>query len=518
MIKLFLMLFLSVALPSCHKTSPVDPEVKVPRYTKDLTFTSAILGTKVKYSVLLPENYAKNTSTSYPVVYLLHGLGDDNNSWNDNYLSIATLVEELEADSTIAPMIYVLPQGYDYYYCNYYDNSVRYMDMFTDELVPYIDKTYRTKADASHRAVAGYSMGGFGAMILPTLHPELFSVSVPLSMSFRTDYQYETESASGWNNQWGRIFGGSGLSGAARLTEYYKEHCPFYIFNAASVSKLSSVHYFLDCGDDEENLSQSNDSLHILLRSIGLPHEYRVRNGAHTSQYWRSGMREALPFIQDCFDGKDYPSSEETAASGTFIGSVETKNVGEATIRIYLPASYASSSDSLSSVYFMYSGLDVTAVDKAAGIMKFGSSSKSYMMVACDAEALEKAGVSVNRVMSFVESTYRVRKSADNRTAIGFGYGGKLLYSASAASYSFKSVFLFDGALGDAVAEPCRQTFYFIDIADMGTNYRAADDLYFKCRKAGVGHEYRVRNGVAGSPYFFNALSLLYATITDTIK
>jgi len=512
------MLFLGAALPSCHKTGPVDPEVKVPRYTKDLAFTSSILGTKVKYSILLPENYAKNISTSYPVVYLLHGLGDDNNSWNDSYLSIENLVEELEADSTITPMIYVLPEGYDYYYCNYFDNSVRYMDMFTDELVPFIDKTYRTKADASHRAVAGYSMGGFGAMILPTLHPELFSVSVPLSMSFRTDYQYETESGSGWNYQWGRIFGGSGLSGAARLTDYYKTHCPFYLFNAASVSKLSSVHYFLDCGDDEENLSQSNDSLHILLRDIGMPHEYRVRNGAHTSQYWRSGMREALPYIQTYFNGKSYPSAEETAASGTFTGSVETKNIGDATVRIYLPASYSSSSDSLPTVYFMYSGLNVTAVDKTAGIMKFGSSSKTYVMVACDAEVLEKAGISVNRVMSFIESMYRVRKSADNRTAIGFDYGGKSLYSASSAAYTFKSVFLFDGALGEAIAEPCVKTYYFIDIADMGTNYRAADNLYFKCREAGVEHEYRVRNGVAGSAYFFNALSLLYATITNTIK
>ena len=76
------------------------------------------------------------------------------------------------------------------------------MDMFVQELVPHVDKSFRTIADRAHRALTGYSMGGFGAMILAEKHPELFSCSAPLSMSFRTDAQYMTESGSGWDGQW----------------------------------------------------------------------------------------------------------------------------------------------------------------------------------------------------------------------------------------------------------------------------------------------------------------------------
>ncbi len=300
-------------LISCNGTTPED----FVRYTTDLQIESKILGMPIKYSVFLPADYADNPKKRYPVVYLLHGLGDDHNSWNDKWLNIASRIENWEVNGGLEPMIYIMPQGFRSYYVNRYDGRYNYMDMFIQELVPQMDAKYRTVADAGHRAVVGYSMGGFGAMILAAKNPDVFSVSVPLSMSFRTDEQYTTESAGAWDNQWGAIFGGRGTTGEARLTNYYKQHCPFYMFTEQNISQYSSVKYFYDCGDDEEQLLVANDNLHVQLRDIGFTHEFRVRNGGHTSQYWASAMQEALPFIVSCFNGIPYRTEEEIIPSDT---------------------------------------------------------------------------------------------------------------------------------------------------------------------------------------------------------
>ena len=159
----------------------VDP-VPIPRYTKDNTMSSQVLGVSVKYSIYLPESYNTDKDKRYPVVYMLHGIGDDNNSWNGNYLHANLKIDSWTAQG-LGEMIYVYPQGFSSYYCNRYDGTFSYMDMFANELVPFIDKTYRTIPDKQHRAISGYSMGGFGAIALAEKHPELFIACAPLSMS-----------------------------------------------------------------------------------------------------------------------------------------------------------------------------------------------------------------------------------------------------------------------------------------------------------------------------------------------
>ncbi|MDE5906026.1 MAG: esterase family protein, partial [Alistipes sp.] len=198
------------------------------RYACEIDVRSDILRQNVSIAVLLPQDYLSAPERRYGVVYLLHGLGDTHKSWNDQWLRIESTVAQCEA-AGLGDMIYVMPTGFRSYYVDRIDGNFDYMKMFVEELVPYVDRTYRTIADRDHRAAVGYSMGGFGAMILPSCHPELFCVSVPLSMSFRTDEQYMSEPGSGWDSQWGAIFGGKGLSGEARLTDYYKDNCPFYM-------------------------------------------------------------------------------------------------------------------------------------------------------------------------------------------------------------------------------------------------------------------------------------------------
>ena len=165
------------------------PDTNPDRYQRDLVLSSAILDTDIRYSVLLPKDYFENDDRRYPVVYMLHGYGDNQNSWNGDWLHARDRISALES-AGLEDMIYVYPMGYQCYYVNRYDGSFSYMDMFARELVPHIDATLRTIPDRQHRSITGYSMGGFGAYVIAAKHPELFLCSAPLSMSFRTDQQY----------------------------------------------------------------------------------------------------------------------------------------------------------------------------------------------------------------------------------------------------------------------------------------------------------------------------------------
>ena len=290
---------------SCSKHRPlpdVDP-VPLPRYNTGLTFSSKVINTTVTYDILLPSDYNDNKEKRYPVVYCLHGLGDNNTSWNGQYMKCEAKISSLEA-AGLEPMIYVFPLGWKTYWCDRYDGTFPYMTMLTTEFIPMIDATYRTIADKNHRGITGYSMGGFGAMVTAMKHPELFLMSAPLSMSFRTDEQYMSESQSGWDEQWGKVFGGVGQSGEGRLTDYYKEHCPLHQFTAGNKAKYSSVHWFLTCGDDEQQLLFANDDLHVMMRENGYDHEYRVGNGGHSTSYWRAAMEEFLPWFSALMAGQ----------------------------------------------------------------------------------------------------------------------------------------------------------------------------------------------------------------------
>jgi enterochelin esterase-like enzyme len=235
---MFLLLLGWLVLPfiffgcSEENNPPIDNEPFV-RLMENQKMQSVILNGPIEYAVLLPEGY-NESEEEYPVVYLLHGYGDDETAWYKNG-SIQYYVDKYSAE--IVPMIYVMPQGFNRYYIDKYNGGFPYMQMFVNELVPTIDERYRTKADKTQRAVMGYSMGGYGALILPAKNPEVFSIGIPLSMSFRTDEQYKAESQGSFDNQWAPNFGPySGASGTERLSDYFKAHSPFHFFDQENVS------------------------------------------------------------------------------------------------------------------------------------------------------------------------------------------------------------------------------------------------------------------------------------------
>ena len=127
--------------------------------------TSKAMKHDVGYVVWTPADYDDSGQTRYPVVYFLHGMGGNEASDSGGFSS---RIAQAIRDGSVPPVICVFPNGGR----SGYRESVE--AMIVDELMPLIDKTYPTKADARSRAVAGFSMGGAGAVRLSVMHPELF--------------------------------------------------------------------------------------------------------------------------------------------------------------------------------------------------------------------------------------------------------------------------------------------------------------------------------------------------------
>ena len=126
---------------------------------------SKAMGHDVGYVVWTPADYDASGETRYPVVYFLHGMGGNEASDSAGFSS---LLARGIREGNVPPVICVFPNGGR----SGYRGSVE--KMIVEELIPLMDKNYPTKADAKSRAVAGFSMGGAGAVRLSVMHPELF--------------------------------------------------------------------------------------------------------------------------------------------------------------------------------------------------------------------------------------------------------------------------------------------------------------------------------------------------------
>lgn len=265
-----------------------------------LTIDSEILRTTVRYTIYLPFDYTTSTR-SYPVVYLLHGGNGDETTWI-HLGEVHLTADALILNRSIPPMIMVMPAAGNSRYVNNYDNSVRYEDFFFDEFIPYIESVYRIVSDKRSRSVLGSSMGGYGSLVYALRHPDVFAAGVSFAGSFCEDERVLRMSDEQWNRSTRGPVYGLDLHGEDRFTDHYRAYDPCHIVENGDPETLSTVSLYLDCGDDDFR-NDGNAALHILMRRMGIPHEYRVRNGAHGMPYVRTGLAEGLQFIGEAFRG-----------------------------------------------------------------------------------------------------------------------------------------------------------------------------------------------------------------------
>lgn len=258
---------------------------------------SAIMGKEVHYTVYLPADY-ETSGRTYPVVYLLHGYTDDNTGWLQ-FGEINRYADKAIAEGTIPPMIIVMPDADSTWYINAYDGKENYEDFFVKEFMPSIEKTWRIKAEKRYRGIAGLSMGGYGTLIYALKHAELFAAAAPLSAAVFDDEAAVTTPDANWARTFGQLYGRD-LKGRDRLTKAWYDNSVLKLVEIKSADELKKVRYWIDCGDDDF-LTKGNCLLHIALTEKRVPHEYRVRDGAHTWTYWRTGITDALKFIGESF-------------------------------------------------------------------------------------------------------------------------------------------------------------------------------------------------------------------------
>jgi enterochelin esterase-like enzyme len=259
----------------------------------DLSMPSEILNMDRKYAIYLPPDYEKS-QRQYPVLYLLHGMGDDQTGWVQ-FGEVLHIADKAINEGKATPMIIVMPDANTgkVGYFNDPKNIWRYEDFFFEEFLPFIEDTYPIKSDKRYRVVAGLSMGGGGGFMYALHHPELFSSACPLSAYTGPLSLEETEKMF-------KRFSDDADYSQDEMETWYKKHNALELIKTMSSKEISSVRWFIDCGDDDF-LFEGNSLAHIALRKKEVPHEFRIRDGDHTWTYWRESLPVVLDFVSMTF-------------------------------------------------------------------------------------------------------------------------------------------------------------------------------------------------------------------------
>ena len=258
------------------------------------TIQSEILGQAMPITVYLPKEFKQNPERHFPVLYLLHGLTDNERAWMDKG-QMDRVADELMASGEAEPMVIVMPcaGGADIrnVWNGYFNmEGWNYEDYFFKELLPSVEQKYRAGGKREQRAVAGLSMGGGGSVNYAMRHPEKFCACYAMSAWLES-------------NSFLRASDKRATDKFSLLVEAVDKLAAVKLLDAMSkedLNTLRTVAWFIDCGDDDFLLEQS-ENLHMKLRHLRIPAQFRVRNGDHNWEYWHNALRLCLPFVSRNF-------------------------------------------------------------------------------------------------------------------------------------------------------------------------------------------------------------------------
>ena len=257
--------------------------------------SSKVLGHSVPYCVILPPSYDPEKARRYPVLYLLHGLGDDEQMLIRS--GGFNLIEDLWERHEIGDFLIVTPAGGASFYINSRDGRNRYEDFFFQEFISQVEKRYRTKAGRAFRAIAGISMGGYGALHLAFEHPE-FVGSVGTHSAALLDRLPTVTAADSRQTARSRIF--AGVFGSPFDPEFWKKNDPLAI---ARTANLAGLQIYFDCGsEDDFGFETGAADLDKILASRHIRHEFHLYPGGHNWVYFAEHLPALLKFHSNSFD------------------------------------------------------------------------------------------------------------------------------------------------------------------------------------------------------------------------
>ncbi|WP_379157838.1 alpha/beta hydrolase-fold protein [Paenibacillus sp. sgz5001063] len=276
------------------------------------TYSSATLNKELGYRIYLPEGYERSDQR-FPVVYLLHDEGGSSLQFEED--GLAGRLDQWIADGEIQKMIVVMPDtGSDSWFIN--QPGAPWEDVIVSDLIPSIDANYRTIASPQYRGISGISMGGYGAFMLGLKHPDLFR-SIASHM--------------------GAL--GTTLQGQNPLT----------LLQSMSVGQLGAYNYYLD-GGTEDSLTYADGStndIHAYFRGKNIRHEYQMRPGGHTRDYYLTYLDRSFAMHSNSF-GSSLVTGSFTAAPQAISDQTEvqvdyTINLNRSLVTEYVYGNVASS-------------------------------------------------------------------------------------------------------------------------------------------------------------------------------
>lgn len=253
---------------------------KVCAATVDTVLThSAAMGRDIKAVVVKPADYS--VSKKFPVLYLLHGFSGNYSDWILKVPAITKLADEYQ-------MVIVCPDGNfaGWYYDSPMSKDWQYETYVGTELVNWVDKHYATIANRSGRAITGLSMGGHGAMYIAFKHQDTFGAAG--SMSGALDIRPFSDA-----------FGIEQVLG--KYSQYPERWEKNSVINMIYLLKPNSLAITFDCGYDDF-LYQVNLAFHQELLMRKIPHDFTVRPGAHTWEYWGNSIVYQALFFSRYFN------------------------------------------------------------------------------------------------------------------------------------------------------------------------------------------------------------------------
>lgn len=245
--------------------------------TDTLLVPASKMKKNVAVTVILPNSY-KAGGQSFPVLYLLHGASDNNNTW-----LVRTPIGELV---DIHQFIVVCPDaGMSWYFDSPDDPNSQYETFVSSDLVKYIDGHYRTRADRGSRATLGNSMGGHGALFLGIRHSNVFGVAAGMSGGYdlrpfttKWDIAKRIGTFQAYPDRWEQLS----------------------IVNVARSLKNRQIALSFECGVGDFFID-NNRALHNLLLEMKIDHDYTERPGVHGWVYWRPNLKYQCQFISERF-------------------------------------------------------------------------------------------------------------------------------------------------------------------------------------------------------------------------
>ena len=306
---MLLILLVNAAAAQTPAGQPTPPPL--PTGLRTVEFFSPAVDRTMKYDIVLPRNYGAQTER-YPVLYLLHGYMQNYTVWGRN-LAAAFYAAEL------GDLIIVMPDGGNSWFVNYAENtdgrSNNWEDHIIADVIPHVDANFRTLAQREGRAIAGLSMGGYGAFMLGLRHPDMFVsiASTSGALSYARDRSAAIEQGQirvpariPSPEQQGEIAKADefisaiiaipGFStqdertplGTDFLTlEQAQAYDPFQIIYTVPKSQLP--HIYIDSGTEDTLVNVAREFMQLLLIN-NVPFEYMQSHGRHNSEYWRRSV------------------------------------------------------------------------------------------------------------------------------------------------------------------------------------------------------------------------------------